>query len=77
MSRGAVPAIRLVEASDAPAREGLYYAVVETRNIELTLERLRCSGVPLVNATSGTRGQAEIDPAYLNGFSLRFVGVED
>ena len=77
VSRGAVPAIRLVEASDAPAREGLYYAVVETRNIELTLERLRCSGVPLVNATSGTHGQAEIDPAYLNGFSLRFVGVED
>jgi hypothetical protein len=77
VSRGAVPAIRLVEASDAPVREGLYYGVVETRNIELTLERLRCSGVPLVNATSGTRGQAEIDPAYLNGFSLRFVGVED
>jgi hypothetical protein len=72
----AVPAIRLVEASEAPVREGLYYAVVETGNIEATLERLRRSGVPLVNTTSGTRGDAEVDPAYLNGFSLRFVGVQ-
>jgi hypothetical protein len=77
VSRGPVPTIRLVEASQAPAREGLYYAVVETENIEATLERLRRFGVPLVNATSGTRVQAEVDPAYLNGFSLRFVGVQD
>jgi hypothetical protein len=34
-------------------------------------------GVPLVNATSGTRGDVEVDPAYLNGFWLRFVGVQD
>jgi len=77
VSRGAVPAIRLVEASEAPAREGLYYAVVETDNIEATLERLRRSRVPLVNATVGNHGDAEVDPAYLNGFSLRFVSVQD
>jgi hypothetical protein len=77
VSRGAVPVIRLVEESEASAREGLYYAVVETNNIEATLERLRRSGVPLVTTTSGTRGDAEVDPAYLNGFSLRFVGVQD
>ena len=77
VSRGVGPVIRLVEASQAPAREGLYYAVVETQNIEVNLDRLRRSGVPLVNATSGTRGKAEVDPAYLNGFSLRFVGVQD
>ena len=77
VSRGVGPVIRLVEASQAPAREGLYYAVVETQNIEVNLDRLRRSGVPLVNAKSGTRGKAEVDPAYLNGFSLRFVGVQD
>jgi hypothetical protein len=77
VSRGAVPAIRLVEASEASAREGLYYAVVETDNIEATLSRLRRAEVPLVHATSGRRGDAEIDPTYLNGFSLHFVGVRD
>jgi len=51
--------------------------VVETDNIEATLERLRCSRVPLVNATVGNHGDAEVDPAYLNGFSLRFVSVQD
>ena len=77
VSRGAVPAIRLVEASEVSAREGLYYAVVETDNVEATLERLRRSQVPLVHATSGRRGDAEVDPTYLNGFSLRFVRVQD
>jgi hypothetical protein len=75
VSRGVVPVVRLVEASELPAREGLYCAVVETDNIEATLERLRRSGVPLVDEARATPGQAEVDPAYLNGFSLRFVGV--
>jgi hypothetical protein len=73
VSRGIVPAVRLVEAGRGPAREGLSYAVVETDNIEATRERLRRAGVPLVDEPGAIHGFADVDPAYLNGFSLRFT----
>jgi hypothetical protein len=72
VSRGVVPAVRLVEARRIPAREGLSYAVVETDNIDATRERLRRAGVPLVDETGAMPGYANVDPDYLNGFSLRF-----
>ena len=71
VSRGVVPAVRLVEAGHS--REGLSYAVVKTDSIEATVERLRRAGVPLVDKAGALPGSAYVDPAYLNGFSLRFV----
>jgi hypothetical protein len=73
ISRGIVPAVRLVEASRVPAREGLSFAVVETDGIEATRERLRRAGVPLVSEANAMHDHVDVDPAYLNGFSLRFV----
>jgi hypothetical protein len=73
VSRGTLPAVRLVESIGTPAREGLYYAVVETQSIEVTRERLLRAGVPLVDPASAASGSLEVDPTYLNGFSLRFA----
>jgi catechol 2,3-dioxygenase-like lactoylglutathione lyase family enzyme len=77
VSRGAAPAVRLVEAGQTPAREGLYYAVVKTQSIEQTLERLRRAGVPLAGEVSAVSGRVDVEPTYLNGFSLRFVAGRD
>ena len=71
VSRGTIPAVRLVEVSVGPVREGLKYAVVETESTEATRARLRRSGVPL-SVDVVVPDEVEIDPVYLNGFSLRF-----
>jgi hypothetical protein len=73
VSRGIIPALRLIEQRHAPAREGLAYAVVETHSIEATRERLRRAGVPLAHNENAMHDHVGIDPVYLNGFSLRFV----
>jgi hypothetical protein len=75
VSRGIVPTVRLVAAGSTSAREGLFYALVKTDSIEATVERLRRGGVPL--EAGAVRGRAHVDPAYLNGFSLRFVNRRD
>ncbi|TFE36867.1 hypothetical protein E2553_45360 [Paraburkholderia dipogonis] len=72
VTRGMVPAVRLVEAQGNFAREGLYCAVVETKSIDETIERLRSAKVPFVDE-SGVK--VSVDPAYLNGFSLQFVSA--
>jgi hypothetical protein len=72
VSRGIIPALRLVELRHAPAREGLSYAVVETDSMEATLERLRRASVPLVDKSGAMPGHVDVHPGYLNGFSLRF-----
>jgi catechol 2,3-dioxygenase-like lactoylglutathione lyase family enzyme len=73
VTRGVAPAVRLVEAGEQDVREGLFYAVVETPSVEATLERLRRDGVPLMTDLDSRTDHVHVDPAYLNGFSVRFV----
>lgn len=75
VTQNLMPAIRLVESHQTSDREGLYYALVKTRNIQETLQRLRCSEVPLVHSNNLSPEQVEVDPDYLNGFSLRFKEI--
>jgi hypothetical protein len=74
VTRGMVPAVRLVEAEGNPTREGLYCAVVETQSIDATIERLRRAKVPFAGEAGS---KVNVDPAYLNGFSLQFVAKSD
>jgi hypothetical protein len=73
VSREIVPAIRLVETSDPHAREGLFRAVVKIASARETIERLRRASVPVVDQDGEDPGHIDIDPSYLNGFSLRFA----
>ena len=71
VSRGFTPAVRLVETTPS-AREGLCYAVIETADIAATRARLEREGVPLADGTLAPSEGADVDPGYLNGFSIRF-----
>ena len=71
VSCGFTPAVRLVETTPS-AREGLCYAVIATADVAATRARLEREGVPLADGTLGPSEGADVDPGYLNGFSIRF-----
>ncbi len=69
LSEGPSALIRLVEASDATEREGISHVVVETDDLGSVRERLRSANVP---PETDTASDIQIEPAFLNGVSLRY-----
>ena len=61
--------IRLLEAIDPTAREGISYAMIEVADLKAERSRLIAEGIPL---TLDTEMDIHVEPAYLNGFSLRY-----
>ena len=75
LSDGSEPRIRLIERDDEAVRQGIAYAEFTVADLESVLSRLRADGLPLDEVSRGSDGQLcwlDVDPAYLNGFRVRF-----
>lgn len=66
--------IRLIRQEPDGSREGLSYATIADADLESTGRRLQASDVPVTSVISadGLLSRLDVDPAYLNGFGIRF-----